>query len=128
LQILIPVCPFPWPAPFLDGPIVTTLGGAAAWLWPFDETRRKCARSWANAVLLMDSFPHFKFACSQAQQLEWVRRDYPSLFAKIQAKARAGQFIPVGGAWVEMVRLHRSTRFTPARSNERNVVVRRTAT
>jgi len=35
-----------------------------AWLWPIEETRRKCQRSFATVVKLMDEYPQFKFACS----------------------------------------------------------------
>lgn len=40
----------------------------------------------------------------QAQQFEWVRSWYPGLYAQIQDYVAKGQFIPVGGTWVEMVR------------------------
>ncbi|XP_027955795.1 alpha-mannosidase 2C1 isoform X1 [Eumetopias jubatus] len=73
-----------------------------AWLWPFKETVRKCARSWASAVQLMEQNPDFIFACSQAQQLEWVKSHYPGLHARLQEFACRGQFVPVGGTWVEM--------------------------
>ena len=39
----------------------------------------------------------------QAQQLEWVKIHYPALFEEIKVFAAKGQFIPVGGTWVEMV-------------------------
>lgn len=74
----------------------------AAWLWPYDETKRKCARSWATQIDLMNRYPDFKFACSQAQQFEWVKEEYPNLFDKIKEKVVAGQFLPIGGTWVEM--------------------------
>lgn len=73
-----------------------------AWLWPFKETVRKCARSWVTAVQLMERNPEFIFACSQAQQLEWVKNHYPGLYARLQEFACRGQFVPVGGTWVEM--------------------------
>ncbi|KAJ2798699.1 Glycoside hydrolase, 38 vacuolar alpha mannosidase, partial [Coemansia helicoidea] len=73
-----------------------------AWLWPYDETKRKIARSWATQVDLMDRFPEYRFAASQAQQFEWLQMLYPGLFARVQEKARTGQFIPIGGTWVEM--------------------------
>lgn len=41
---------------------------------------------------------------SQAQQLEWVKLHYPVLFEEVKVFAEKGQFIPVGGTWVEMVR------------------------
>ncbi|NXS58299.1 MA2C1 mannosidase, partial [Brachypteracias leptosomus] len=83
----------------------------SAWLWPYEETIRKCARSWVTVVRLMESNPELTFACSQlglvsvlwqAQQLEWVRSWYPGLYAQIQDLVAKGQFIPVGGTWVEM--------------------------
>ncbi|KAJ2612158.1 Glycoside hydrolase, 38 vacuolar alpha mannosidase [Coemansia sp. RSA 1365] len=73
-----------------------------AWLWPFAETRRKTARSWSTQLGLMDDYPDYRFAASQAQQFEWLQEDYPSLFKRIQQKAQDGQFIPIGGTWVEM--------------------------
>ena len=41
---------------------------------------------------------------SQAQQLEWVKLHYPALFDEIKVFVAKGQFLPVGGTWVEMVR------------------------
>ncbi|KAJ1881778.1 Glycoside hydrolase, 38 vacuolar alpha mannosidase [Coemansia sp. RSA 486] len=73
-----------------------------AWLWPFAETKRKAARSWATQLYLMEDYPEYRFAASQAQQFEWLLQNYPSLFKKIQKKAKDGQFIPIGGTWVEM--------------------------
>ncbi|XP_054387194.2 alpha-mannosidase 2C1 isoform X5 [Pongo abelii] len=73
-----------------------------AWLWPFKETVRKCARSWVTALQLMERNPEFIFACSQAQQLEWVKSRYPGLYSRLQEFACRGQFVPVGGTWVEM--------------------------
>lgn len=39
----------------------------------------------------------------QAQQYEWVQQHYPGLFKQIKKFVDKGQFIPVGGTWVEMV-------------------------
>ena len=72
-----------------------------AWLWPVAETRRKSARSFSTAVRLMDAYPEYKYACSQAQQFAWMKAQYPALYASMLEKARAGQFIPAGGTWVE---------------------------
>uniref|UniRef100_A0A8C0IZ39 alpha-mannosidase n=1 Tax=Chelonoidis abingdonii TaxID=106734 RepID=A0A8C0IZ39_CHEAB len=74
----------------------------SAWLWPYEESIRKCARSWVTVVRLMEKNPEFTFVCSQAQQFEWVRNWYPGLYAQIQDYAKEGRFIPVGGTWVEM--------------------------
>lgn len=73
-----------------------------AWLWPYAETKRKCARSWSTQLQLMEDHPDFTFVCSQAQQFEWLEENYPSLFQKILNKVSSGQFLPIGGTWVEM--------------------------
>jgi alpha-mannosidase len=72
-----------------------------AWLWPLRETRRKCARTFSTAVGLMDERPEYRFACSQAQQYAWIEEQYPALFERIRDKVASGQWIPVGGMWVE---------------------------
>ena len=73
----------------------------SAWLWPVRETMRKCARTFSNVVALMDESPDFVFSCSSAQQLAWMKESYPELFGRIREKVKAGQFVPVGGMWVE---------------------------
>jgi len=72
-----------------------------AWLWQMAETKRKSTRTFASATRYMDEYPEYKFACPQAQQLAWMKELHPALYARIREKARAGQFIPVGGTWVE---------------------------
>ncbi len=72
-----------------------------AWLWPLAETKRKCVRTFSSVLRLMDAYPEFIFACSQAQQLAWIKAEYPGLYARIQAKVKNGKFVPVGGTWVE---------------------------
>ncbi|WP_426976194.1 alpha-mannosidase [Pseudarthrobacter sp. O4] len=73
----------------------------SAWLWPIRETIRKCARTFSNVVALMDENPEFVFCCSSAQQLAWIKEYYPELFGRIREKVKSGQFVPVGGMWVE---------------------------
>jgi len=72
-----------------------------AWLWPIEETWRKCQRSFANVIELMDRYPEFKFACSQACQYDVIEQMDPALFARILEKVAAGQWVPIGGSWVE---------------------------
>ena len=72
-----------------------------AWLWPIEETWRKCQRSFANVLALMDEYPEFKFACSQACQYAMIEEIDPDLFARIREKVAGGQWIPIGGSWVE---------------------------
>ncbi|MFG2989031.1 alpha-mannosidase [Streptomyces sp. NPDC048257] len=73
----------------------------SAWLWPLRETVRKVSRTASNMVGLMDRHPEFVFAMSQAQQLDWIKTYRPELFERIKKKIADGQFVPVGGMWVE---------------------------
>ncbi|MFD8949298.1 alpha-mannosidase [Streptomyces xanthophaeus] len=73
----------------------------SAWLWPLRETVRKVSRTASNVVHLMDGHPEFVFAMSQAQQLDWIKTYRPELFERIKKKIADGQFVPVGGMWVE---------------------------
>ncbi|XP_046643053.1 alpha-mannosidase 2C1-like [Daphnia pulicaria] len=73
-----------------------------AWLWTYDETIRKCARSWSSVIALMKDYPEMTFVCSQAQQFSWVKQYYPSLYEEMKHFISLGRFIPVGGTWVEM--------------------------
>ncbi|BFZ09579.1 hypothetical protein BsWGS_12618 [Bradybaena similaris] len=73
-----------------------------AWLWPYAETIRKCARSWSCTLRLMEKYPEFIFTCSQAQQYAWVKEHYPELWKDVCKFVQKGQFVPVGGTWVEM--------------------------
>jgi alpha-mannosidase len=73
----------------------------SAWLWPLRETMRKVARTACNVTDLMDRHPGFVYAMSQAQQFAWLRDKYPAVYERVRAKVAAGQFVPVGGMWVE---------------------------
>jgi len=73
----------------------------SAWLWPARETVRKVARTFANALDLMDSHPGFVFAASSAQQYQWLEQSQPELFGRLRARVAEGRFVPVGGMWVE---------------------------
>ncbi len=72
-----------------------------AWLWPLAETYRKCVRTFSSQLSYMDRYPEYRFACSQAQQYEWIREREPEMFERITHKVKSGQWVPVGGSWVE---------------------------
>ncbi|KAK9462524.1 glycosyl hydrolases family 38 N-terminal domain-containing protein [Lipomyces oligophaga] len=72
-----------------------------AWLWPYAETRRKTARSWASQLAIMREYPEHRFACSQAQQYKWLKAEYPELFEEIKKEVKNGRFNYIGGSWVE---------------------------
>ncbi len=73
----------------------------SAWLWPAAETKRKCYRTFSSMLRQMEENPDFIFACSQAVQYDWMRREHPELYAEIRARVAEGRFVPCGGTWVE---------------------------
>lgn len=72
-----------------------------AWLWPIEITKKKMAHTAATQLQLMDQYPEYVFAHSQASQYEWVEKEYPALFKKIKDAVKRGQWEPVGSMWVE---------------------------
>ena len=72
-----------------------------AWLWPVAETYRKTLRSFSSQLRYMEDYPEYRFACSQAQQYAWIKERNPELWERIRAAVARGQFVPVGGSWVE---------------------------
>jgi len=72
-----------------------------AWLWTLGQTRRKAGRTFYNVMQLMEQFPQFRFSQSQPQLYDFVREDYPELFALIKQRVRDGRWEPLGGMWVE---------------------------
>ncbi len=72
-----------------------------AWLWSKKETLKKCARTYANTVSLMDQYPEYTFIQSSAYHLDIIKKNYPALFEKIREKIAEGRYEPNGGVWVE---------------------------
>ncbi|MBM4034095.1 MAG: alpha-mannosidase [Planctomycetes bacterium] len=72
-----------------------------AWLWPLAETERKCARTFATQLTLMEMYPEYKFLQSQPHLFRMTQRLYPDVYARIKAAAKKGQWISEGGMWVE---------------------------
>ncbi|SMQ50893.1 unnamed protein product [Zymoseptoria tritici ST99CH_3D1] len=71
------------------------------WLWPWDETKRKVARSWSNQCDLLDRYKEHRFCASQAQQYKWLEKLYPYVFDRVKTHVKKGNFQPIGGSWVE---------------------------
>jgi len=71
------------------------------WLWPVKESVRKCGRTFASQIDLMERYPDYVFGASQAQHYQFVKDRYPLLYAKIKAAVAAGRWEVQGGMWVE---------------------------
>jgi len=72
-----------------------------AWLWPLQETERKCARTFGSQLALTEEYPDYVFLQSQPHLYRMVKQRYPALYERIKAAAAKGGFVPEGAAWVE---------------------------
>ncbi len=72
-----------------------------AWLWPIEITKKKMAHTTATQLKLMEEYPEYVFAHSQASQYEWLEKEYPELYKRVKAAIERGQWEPVGSMWVE---------------------------
>ena len=72
-----------------------------AWLWPYSETIRKCARTYAEALDLMERYPDYDFVQSSALHTYWMEKYYPQIFEGIKKRVAEGRYEPNGGVWVE---------------------------
>lgn len=72
-----------------------------AWLWHVGETIKKCCRTYANQLNLMEQYPEYKFVQSSACHSDFIRKYYPALFSRIQKAVADGRYEPNGGVWVE---------------------------
>jgi len=72
-----------------------------AWLWPIAECQRKCERTFANQLGLMEEYPEYQFLCSQPHQYRWIKQNNPQMYEQIKAAVKRGQWIAEGGMWIE---------------------------
>lgn len=72
-----------------------------AWLWHRGETEKKCARTYANQMNLMDQYPEYTFVQSSAYHSEIIKKMYPALFEDIKKRVAEGRYEPNGGVYVE---------------------------
>src|SRR5271170_2266674 len=72
-----------------------------AWLWPLAETHRKCERTFSTATTYMRDYPEYRFACSQAYQYAEIKKRNADLYSRIKQRIQSGQWIVVGGTWIE---------------------------
>ncbi len=83
---------------------VTGIGHAhidTGWLWPVKETIRKCARTFASQIDLIERYPDYIFGASQPQHYQFVKDHYPTLYEKIKKYVKEGRWELQGGMWVE---------------------------
>jgi len=73
-----------------------------AWMWRFEQTRKKAQVTFRKAILHAKMFPNsFCFALSEPILLEWIKEDDPNLFKHIQDAVENGSIELIGGSYVE---------------------------
>lgn len=73
-----------------------------AWLWTYEQTRRKAQRTFAIACDLLQRDPNFTFVQSQPQLYKFVEERDPQLFERVRTYAGKGRWDPrVAALWVE---------------------------
>ena len=83
---------------------VTAVGHAhidTAWLWPVRESVRKCARTFATQLRIMEEYPDYVFGASQPQHYQFMKDHYPEIYARIVEAVGRGQWEVQGAMWVE---------------------------
>ncbi|MCU0857013.1 MAG: glycosyl hydrolase-related protein [Pontiellaceae bacterium] len=71
------------------------------WLWPVRETIRKCGRTFANQLRLIERYPGYVFGASQPQHYVFVKTHYPELYEQVRARVADGRWECQGAMWVE---------------------------
>jgi len=71
------------------------------WLWPVRETIRKCARTFATQLDLIEKYPDYIFGASQPQHYQFMKDNYPEIYSRIKEAVKKGQWELQGGMWVE---------------------------
>ncbi|UQZ36763.1 alpha-mannosidase [Paenibacillus sp. PK3_47] len=72
-----------------------------AWLWRLTHTREKSARSFSTVLRLMKQFPEYIFLQTQPQLYEYIKHDYPEIYAEIAERVEEGRWEAGGAMWLE---------------------------
>jgi alpha-mannosidase len=72
-----------------------------AWLWRLKHTREKSSRTFSTVDHLMEQYPEYQFLQSQPQLYDYIKEDYPEIYAKIKERVKDGRWELTGGMWVE---------------------------
>lgn len=72
-----------------------------AWLWRIRHSRDKAGRSFSTVNRMMEQFDDYVFLQSQAQLYDFLKTDYPEVYAHIQKRVAEGKWEPSGAMWVE---------------------------
>ncbi|HEY9011675.1 MAG TPA: glycoside hydrolase family 38 C-terminal domain-containing protein, partial [Devosia sp.] len=89
---------------FEKQPLISAVGHThldVGWLWRVMHTRDKTGRSFATVLKLMEEYPGFIFMYNQSVLFNFLKTDYPDLWARLKKRVKSGQFEIEGAMWVE---------------------------
>ncbi len=72
-----------------------------AWRWDIEETKHKAARTFSNALRIMEEDKEYTFFQSTVLYLDWMKKYYPDIYDGIKCRVKEGRWEPNGGSWVE---------------------------
>ncbi len=72
-----------------------------AWLWPWQETRRKSARTVSNQLALLEEYPAYRFLWCEPPLYLALKEHYPELYGRMREKMAQGRIFADGAVWVE---------------------------
>ncbi|MBM4148018.1 MAG: alpha-mannosidase [Lentisphaerae bacterium] len=70
-------------------------------MWPYKEFVRKVGRTHATMLRLMEEYPQFIFAQSQAKIYADMKTHHPEIFEQVKQRVAEGRWEPIGAFWVE---------------------------
>ncbi len=85
----------------VDVPLIGHAHLDVAWLWTYDETKRKALRTFATALRELEGDERYVFAQSMPQLYAWLRAADPALFERVRARVGHGWDAGVAPLWVE---------------------------
>ncbi len=71
------------------------------WMWSWPETVATTYDTFASVLALMDEYPGFTYAQSQASVYALIEKHFPELFEKIKARVKEGVWEVTAAHWVE---------------------------
>ncbi len=72
-----------------------------AYYWRRIHAVQKNLRTVLIQMRLMDKYPNYKYAHTQAYTYETIEKYYPEVFEELKEKIKSGRFEPVGAMYVE---------------------------
>nr|MDO8088877.1 glycoside hydrolase family 38 C-terminal domain-containing protein [Candidatus Sigynarchaeum springense] len=73
----------------------------AAWRWRKKQTILKARATFSKAIKHIKEYPGFTFAQTSPAYYAWMKQHFPALYEDIKEAVRRGQWLLLGGMWVE---------------------------